>query len=118
MSLSTHARDAFALCDQLRAQGTPDAEIYRALERFLRAMLPDIQAREYDCEVCSDSGVEVFQCPARPCFRRKTHGPHDYVKPCFCAAGERWKVKPKTDEDAIAAAARTTKPKPMSRFGR
>lgn len=113
----SHAKAAMALCEQMRTAGASKAEVARALEGYLRTTWTHIQAREYDCDVCADSGVEVMQCPARPCFRRRTHGPHDYVRPCFCAAGERWKVKPPTEESAIAAAARTAKPKQLTRFG-
>lgn len=114
----SHAKQAMALCDQLRAAGATRAEVARSLETHLRTVWTHIEAREYDCEVCSDSGVEVMRCPDRKCARYRQHGPHDYARPCFCAAGERWKVKPRTDESAIAAAARTAKPRQFQQAGR
>lgn len=107
---ASHAKEAMAMCEQMRAGGASMAEVARSLELHLRAVWTHIQAREYGCDVCSDSGVEVMNCPARKCARHRPHMPHEYVRPCFCAAGERWKVKPPSEHDAIAAAARTSKP--------
>jgi len=118
MSLGQELTDALVICDQMRAAGTPEAQIHASLETHLRATWVCTREWKYLCETCRDTGAEVLVCPNQPCDRRKEHGSHDYIRPCFCRAGERLRGRPRTEDDAISAAARTAKPKPFSKVGR
>lgn len=110
MSLAQTVRDALRLADEMRAAGDSPAEIAHRLESVIRASWPFRREWHYLCEVCGDTGAEVLQCPVIACERRQAHGPHEYIRPCVCRAGERWRPKVRDAEDAVAAAAKVRKP--------
>lgn len=118
VSLAHTVSDALRLAEQMRAAGASPREIHAGLERVLRACWPFRREWHYLCETCGDVGAEVLECPVIACERRQTHGPHSYIRPCVCRAGDRWRAKPRTDDDAVAAAAKVQKSKPLTRVGR
>lgn len=108
---------ALRIWDQQKLDGVSITERVRGLEKTLRASWPALKVWYYGCETCSDAGLEMSWCDGdRPvCGRNKPHLPHDFGRPCFCPAGNRFKAAPKLAGDAFASAGRTTKP---TRLGR
>lgn len=111
MTLGHTVTDALTICDQMRAAGHTKPEIFAALEGVLRSTWPFQREWNYLCEACRDTGLEILDCPARPCDRRVAHGDHDYGIPCRCPKGDRWRARARTADDAVTAAAKTAKPK-------
>lgn len=118
MSLGSDVLEALTICDAMRAEGVSTDQMFRSLETLLRDRWPLVREWKYLCETCRDIGLELLSCPARPCERRQGHGPHEYVRPCFCAKSEPWRGKPKTEQTAVEAAARVPKARGFTRLGR
>lgn len=119
---------ALKIRDTLKASGMVGADLDRGLETVLRETWPRPKDRTepwHDaCVNCRDYGLEILWCPGdatcgtHPVTKgpRKPHAPHEYGRPCWCAAGRRHHEKAiPTAEDAVTQAA---KRKPMSRWGR
>lgn len=127
-SLGAVVMAAIKMRDELKAGGLTGQELDHALVSVLRDAWPKPHGRTepwYDaCDNCRDYGLEMLWCPGdatcgpnpvthRP---RKVHGPHEFGKPCWCAAGRRHHQQsvPNAD-DAMTIAA---KPKKMTRWAR
>lgn len=116
--LSATIRAALLEYDNQRAAGASEAELARNFEQTVRASWPFVREWRFLCQRCFDFGLEMGRCPGdATCGRPKEHLAHDFGTPCWCSAGNRFKVTEKTPDDAIAAAARTPKRQP-TRFGR
>jgi len=114
--LSETILEALRIRDRMRADGASVEECDAALEKTLRASWPQTREWKHLCGECRDYGLIIRGCPGdKPfCGRRKVHLPHEYGEPCFCAAGGRFKPKPKSGEDFTEA----TKVRQPTRFGR
>lgn len=110
---------AMAIWDAQKAEGVSRAERLAGLEKTLRAAWPQTRAWKYVCDTCDDYGLEMAQCPGdRTCGREKEHLPHEFGRPCWCGAGNRFRPPAKASPDDFAAAGKTPKPKGFTRFGR
>lgn len=116
MSLGETLMEALRLCDKMRADGVPKAEIRSTLERTLRAAWPQTREWKFLCEQCRDYGLVMTECVGdATCGRTNPHQKHDFGRPCWCSKGDRFRVKEKTPDDTMAAAAKVSKP---TRLGR
>jgi hypothetical protein len=120
-TLGAVVQAAIEIRDQLKAGGMAGADLDRGLEAVLRDSWPKPTDRTepwHDgCSNCRDYGIEMGHCLGdATCGRRKTHGAHEYGKPCWCPLGRKFhdKLVP-TDDDAMTLAAR---PKKLTRWGR
>lgn len=119
--LATAIMESIRLRDEMKAGGMTGAALDRGLEAVLREVWPKPHGRTEpwhdQCGNCRDYGLEMLTCPGdATCGFLKTHGPHEYGRPCWCVKGNRFRGKPKqTPDDALALAAKQKKP---SRFGR
>ena len=101
--------------EEMRAAGADAAEVARGLEAVVRDRWPKPKGRtepwRYLCESCSDTGLVLHS----EVNRLGIHVTTGY--PCVCEKGARFILKPKmrTAEDAVARAAKVSKP---TRFGR
>lgn len=107
---------AMVIWDAMKADGAPLSERVAGLERTLREAWPFTREWKYLCVQCSDTGLVMGTCEGdATCSRHKVHLPHEYGTACWCAAGHRFKQVPRTEESAVAVAARVKKP---TRLGR
>lgn len=133
-ALASTFAEAMNLRDRMRADGATPDELDRHMESALRGVWPEVRTWQYYCEDCSDTGWEFRTCVNGSCGRPfalpkqasddytgrgKCAPGHTYARPCWCAKGQERKRslmrEPVGDEDAIAVAARTSKP---TRVGR
>lgn len=109
-------KECFRIWDRMKADGATFAERCAALERTLRIIWPFTREWKYLCQSCDDCGLQLHMCPGdATCGRTKPHLEHGYGTPCWCEAGARYRVTPKTPETDVAAAARVKQP---TRYGR
>lgn len=115
--LATAIREGLMIREQMKREGVPDDQIAKSFETIVRDMWPKpLSGRDtpwgFLCENCEDYGGEILECPAVPCERRFAHGPHSYLRPCYCRK-RRFDLTPPspTDGDALDRAAKPTKPK-------
>jgi hypothetical protein len=98
-----------------KAEGVSLSERQANLERILRAAWPVGREWKYLCQECADLGAVWHECPGdATCGRSREHGAHRYVTACWCSLGNRFKARPKTEDDFTAAG----KSRPMTRVGR
>jgi hypothetical protein len=137
--LAATLKEALRLRDLARAEGASPAELNATLERTLRAAWPQVREWKYLCSQCQDTGLITKLCRRgdrcngvssrtdtwheRPGKYRRlcvtaplSNYQHEYGTPCTCAAGERFKLKPKSADD-FSQEAGTSRKKP-TRFGR
>lgn len=115
--LSASILEALRIRAAQRDQGVPEDVIARDFEQTVRACWPYSREWKFLCGECRDYGMVTHQCDgSRQCGRDKPHAPHDYVIPCWCTKGDRFKAKSKTETDFTEAT--KSKPKPFARFGR
>lgn len=110
--------DAMKEWRDMKAQGIALADRVKGLEAVLREVWPFAREWKYLCAQCDDLGVKIAECPGdATCGRSKEHLPHTFGTPCWCALGQRFKDKPRSEDD-FTAAGRTParKSRPMSRF--
>lgn len=101
-----------------KVAGATLAERVRNLEQTLRAAWPQTREWKYLCETCRDVGLQMQTCPGdATCGRTKRHLPHEFGTPCWCQAGDRFKVKARTEQTEVEAAAKIRKKQP-TRWGR
>lgn len=133
--LSKTFREAMRLCDRMKAEGVSKDEREAFVAKALKAGWPKTREEpwHYVCEACGDSGWRVRECVSRSCGRpfklpnqagddhtgqgRCADG-HSYAAPCYCAKGQiqqRCLLKQRQPEDAMALAARTSKPTKVGR---
>lgn len=109
--------EALRLRQAMRSDGQTAEELDRGFACVLREVWPLTRVWKYLCETCRDHGLELHQCAGdATCGRVKVHAPHEYVTPCWCAAGNRYKPKERRPDD-FAEAGKTAKRQP-TRFGR
>jgi len=86
---------------QMREDGASEQELAAGLEQTVRASWPFTREWKYLCHNCDDTGGEWRACPGdATCGRDAPHRPHDFVKPCWCSLGRRFREKTKpTDGD-------------------
>lgn len=119
MSLGDVITDALRYADELKAGGMTKAERDAALEQTIRQVWLKGREWHYLCGNCSDYGLEMHQCPGdATCGRHHEHLPHDYGRACWCQAGAKFRKRERTPEDLVDAAAKTSRPKAMTRAGR
>lgn len=117
MSLGDVITDALRMADELRAGGMTRDQVHAALEQTLREHWPFTREWKYVCQNCDDLGLQMRTCDGQgACGRTRPHLPHDYGQPCYCKAGAKFEKRDRTQQDAIAAAARTSTK--MTRAGR
>jgi hypothetical protein len=117
--LSQSITEVMRLVDEQKAAGTSKEWQLKTIERTLRAAWPQTRAWKFLCETCSDCGLEIRECPGdATCGRSKAHLAHEFGVPCLCPAGARFRPKPKPTPDDFTQAAKTAKPKGLTRFGR
>lgn len=117
-TLATTYIAAMAIWDAQKADGIPRAERLSGLEKSLRAAWPQTREWKYLCERCSDYGLEILSCQGVTdaiCGEVKPHYAHEFGQPCWCAAGARFREKPKPAPEDFQAAGKS---KPMTRVGR
>lgn len=117
MNLANTIRDAIAERDTLKAKGLDALELAKGFEAVVRQVWPFTRAWHYLCEDCRDTGLEIVVCVGAGglCGRRQEHTAHEYGRPCWCKKGAAFRAPEVTPDDAIAKAAKVSKP---SRFGR
>lgn len=142
MSLGSIITEALALHRDLRTKGMTWDEAKCALEKILREVWPKPKGRvepwHYVCDLCDDTGARLFVCrKGQRCngISTRTDSPkekpgkyrricakhpdseyeHDYIEPCVCRQGDRYRDKPTTPADFTDAG--KTPPRKMTRFG-
>ena len=114
--LAETIREAFKAWDSQKALGATVAERVANLAKTLRASWPFVREWKYLCGECHDYGLRIYDCDGdATCGRPRPHLPHDYGVACWCTNGGRFRVKVRTEEGAVEAAAKVRKP---TRFGR
>ncbi len=116
MSLVATIKEAVRLVDVQRKAGESPEAVAAYLERVVRASWPFTREWKYLCDRCDDVGLVMHDCPKLSCGRRNLHLPHTWGEPCWCAAGQKFKGKPKPEPEDFSAAGKTKRP--PSRFGR
>ena len=96
---------AMAQWDAQKAAGVSQEDRLICLEKTLRAAWPQTREWKYLCQTCADHGLEMATCDGRSgrCGRSNPHLAHEFGTACWCAAGERFRAKPKPAEDFTAA---------------
>jgi hypothetical protein len=118
MSLGAIVKIVWDMRDDMRHAGASELSIAEATERIVRANWPFVREWKYLCQRCFDYGVEISSCPGdSTCDRSKLHGPHEFARPCWCSAGEKFRNKPKTESD-FEAAGKVQKQRSFTRFVR
>ena len=116
--LASAVEECLVIRDQMKASGVTGDTLNAGMAEVLKQHWPR-QRQEpwhYVCERCCDSGAEHFECPEQKCDRDFPHGPHSFIRPCFCPKGRRFQEKPPpTQADSLEKAAKPTKP---TRWGR
>lgn len=113
---ATH-RAAIELWDRQKLEGVSLADRLRGLEQTLRLAWPKGREAEWKmlCTRCGDYGLEMAWCDGdATCGRVKRHLPHEYGNPCWCQAGQRFKVLVKRAADFTEAG----QSQPPARVGR
>lgn len=134
--LAATFQEAMRMAEAMKADGQPSGVIIDAVANMLRLAWP--KGREepwhYGCDRCGDTGWVVKVCREGSCGRPfklpKQHSDdrtgqgtcqtgHGFVEPCWCQKGLGFKrqlaKEPRPLEDAVEAAAKTSKP---TRLGR
>lgn len=115
-TLAKAYRECLPILDAMKADGVPFLERIKGLEAVIRQCWPFTREWHYLCGECSDYGLRMADCAGdATCGRKKPHLPHDFGTPCWCEQGRRFRVRERTEESAVEAAAKVRKP---SRFGR
>ena len=112
---------AMKIGDQQKADGVSRADRLAGLEKTLRAAWPQTREWKYLCSCCADYGYEVGSCPGlrdAMCRRTREHAPHEFVTPCWCSAGTKYREKPKPSAEDFTQAGRSKPSKSMTRMGR
>lgn len=121
--MATTIMAAVDIRQRLKADGASGHELEGGLEAIVRETWPKPTSGRtdpwhYNCDACADSGLELHICrDGKSCgmAHGKRHAaPHEYGTPCWCERGHRFKARQRTQEDAVAVAARVAKP---TRFG-
>jgi len=116
--LADAIEECLVIRDQMKTSGVTGEELNRGMEAVLREHWPRQRTEpwHYTCENCQDYGGEILECPAVPCERTNPHGPHSYLRPCYCK-NRRFDTTPRppAEGDALERAAKPTKP---TRWGR
>ena len=113
MSLASELLALAQLSAAWRADGRSEREIAAERTRVLRQIWPVTPGFRYRCEDCQDSGAIPLVCkPGQRCGKGWCAGQaayeHDYVRPCECPAGQRFRRPSPPDQGSeIARAART-----------
>lgn len=112
-------KECLPILDAAKAAGVPFQERIKGLEGVIRTFWRFTREWRYRCGECSDYGLQMSECDGEQhrcgLAKGKPHLPHEFGRPCWCAAGARFKAKERTEETAMEAAARVKKP---TRFGR
>lgn len=130
--------DALRFMDEQKAAGVPLHERVKGLDGVLRSAWPQQRAWQYLCDRCDDTGLVMAVCrrgarcdgiSTRTDHRGETPGKyqrlcakhpesdyeHEYGTPCWCAAGAKFRDKPRPTPDDFKAAGKS---KPMTPLGR
>jgi hypothetical protein len=111
--------EAMLQWDRQKAAGVPLAERVTMLSKILRLAWPFTREWKYLCAACSDTGLELHECPGDArCdsrWKERPHPAHSYGTPCWCALGNRFRLRSRHEEDPIEQAAKVRKP---TRVGR
>lgn len=103
-------REALTYARRQFEAGVPQPDRVRALETLLRDVWPQVREWKYVCATCDDIGRRVVACPGDPtCGRRRPHAAHEFVVPCGCRFGDRFRRDPDRVVDAIPAPPRTAR---------
>lgn len=102
--------EAVSECDRLRQAGASIEDVQRGLENLIRDRWPFVREWHYICSSCNDCGLVMVSEVNKLGTRVETG------YPCSCPKGNRFRPKVRTEDDAVAAAARAKKA--PSRFGR
>ena len=116
--LAETIRVAIGFWDAMKAEGATLAQRTASLEKTLRLCWPFSREWHYTCEKCGDYGLEMSTCDGgerATCGRRKPHLEHEFGRPCWCAAGARFRQPERRAEDFTQAGKVTRKP---TRWGR
>lgn len=112
MSLGSIVKIVGDMRAEMRAAGADQPAIDAATERVVKANWPTEREWKYLCQTCRDYGLEMFECPGdSTCGRDQPHGPHDFGRPCWCSAGQKFRAKSRAETD-WQEAAKVQKPKP------
>lgn len=114
--LAATVMECFRVWDRMKAEGGTIADRDALIQTALRQCWPFTREWKYLCATCDDLGLEMHRCPGdATCGRSNPHYAHDFGKPCWCSAGQKFRPKGKSQEDIVSQAART---RPMTRAGR
>lgn len=139
MSLYDTVQEAIRIRNVARAAGESETEIIAALERSIREAWPKGREWHYLCDRCNDYGAIHHVCRAGqrcPGISTRTDGPkespgkyqricakhpeseyqHDYITPCSCPAGDRFRPAVRSAANDVEQAAKTPK-KSFKKFG-
>lgn len=113
--LAQTMRAAILERDKQRLAGATSDELARNLEQTVRAAWPFVREWKYLCQDCRDYGLMMRECPGdASCGRNSLHLVHEFGVPCWCSVGNRFKTRPKAEQDFTAATKAKRQP---SRFG-
>lgn len=97
--------------EELRRQGASPQALAQATENVVRDTWPFTREWKYLCPICDDTGLKLSLEATR------VYGelPVWIGRPCSCSRGERFRDRPKAEQD-FTAAGKT--PRQPTRFGR
>ena len=111
--LATAIEQCIEIRHKMKRDGVTGDALNAGIETVLRHLWPRQRTEpwHYVCENCRDYGAEYFNCPAVKCDRDNPHDPHEYMRPCWCEKGRRFREKQApTEADAMERAAKPRKP--------
>jgi hypothetical protein len=102
-------REALQLRAKMRTDGASEQELAEGFERTVRSAWPFTREWKYLCQNCDDTGGEIRRCSGTDgsCRRDDPHAAHEFLVPCWCSRGKRFRETPKEQTDATAATKRT-----------
>lgn len=138
MSLGQALGELAQISATMRQDGASPAEIERYRLDVLKRLWPQADAPwRYRCDDCQDTGALLLTCkPGQRCngLSTRTDSPreqpskyqrlcvkeaayvHDYMEPCFCQAGQRYRVSTPPPEQDVERAAKVRQPTRVGRW--
>lgn len=117
-------RDAITEFLKMRTAGVAHEDACKGLEGVIRDVWPARASKHHPCDSCDDTGrrltscTHAMRCGRYNCSLAEAEWEHSYVVPCDCTQGDRYRHRPRTEEDELAAVGRRKKPtRGFSRFG-
>lgn len=121
LQLGATVRECMRVWLVMKADGASLEERLEFVSKAIRGAWPFTREWRYECPRCDDFGLEMRTCGGQenaPCGHRKPHRAHDYGRPCTCRHGAKFEKRERSQDDVVAAAARTQRNSGFTRAGR